>query len=315
MDKNFQNLPPIEGDQHNIFKRHKKGILLAALGILIFMLVASTLPFRSQLFSSLFPKQLSKAFSELPFIGERTVAKVGGKTITAKDLEKEFIQRWGHYAQKEPVENYSQKLTEDLIRKEIIAQEAQKLGISVSPSDIDKKVAEEMEKAGGETQYLTILAGNGWSEDDARKKLEEQILEEKVKMKVVAWRLIDGVSAYLDPLSETYPEQKQVVINSLTKASSSLSDGNDIFQAQVKAAGDQDVIKKFGLTVSRKIEKGGWDSKIFEGILKLRKGEVSQVLISNSGASFWVVKVIDGNDSSFTKFEDWLESKRGEYVR
>ena len=165
-------------------------------------------------------------------------------------------------------------------------------------------------------KYQAILKTNGWTLTDQKEKIKAEILKEKVKDKVISWRLIDTVSAYIDPLGKGYITQKKAVISALTKAASLLSQGAKSSEATAEAAKSQNVYKTFVASEARRVEKkDNWEKLILEGIFKLSKGQVSPVLISQSGASFWVVRIVDGTDSDFAKFEDWLEAKKKQYVK
>ncbi len=261
-------------------------------------------------------KTYSPLFSFLP-TKIPILAQVGNKLITSEDLKEQFRLTRGYYAQTDIAKpDINQNIFNELLEQEIIKQEAIKLGITVSNSEIDTQQNILIQQAGGQDKYTNIIKGNNWSLDDQRNKITFTILKDKLAVKVTSWRVIDGISAYLDPLEKSYPSKKEVVTTTLLKAGNSLSKQASVSAATTEAAKGQTVIKNFGKVEGKRVKKkDDLDKKILEGVFKTNKGQISPVLISESGGSFWIVRIIDSNDTSYSNYQEWLEIKMKEYVK
>lgn len=245
-----------------------------------------------------------------------TLAKVQDKEIYPKDVDQQLSLIWGRYTAKElPNPQSRQNALLDLIEEEIIRIETKNLGIAATAQEIDEEQNKRIKQAGGKDLYQAALIANQWNWEGERNKIQNGILKRKIENQVVGWRLIDGVSTYLNPLAQEYPTLKNSAVNSLEKVKTLLSQGKTASESAEEALKDYKAINKFVVHEIKKIEKADdWDKKIKEGIFLLGKGQVSNVLISASGGSFWVVRIIDSSSTAFDSYDNWLKAKKKQYA-
>ncbi|MBI2018092.1 SurA N-terminal domain-containing protein [Candidatus Daviesbacteria bacterium] len=245
----------------------------------------------------------------------QTVTKVGDKKITGRDFDQQFKATLGLYAQKEASnDKLKEKIFNSLVEKEIVKLEAAKLGISVSPEEIEKIYQERVKQTGGQEKYNDILKTNGWTIDEQKEKIQDELLKEKVEDQVVAWRLVEGASLFKDTSSSDFAVQKKKAQDSLEKVRAGMLAGKTPKDAIEEAKkGGSDKLIRYNEPV-RVIKSDNWDPEFIQAFFGLTKGSISTV-ISSAGGSFMVVKIVDANDAPYASYQDWLDSVKKDYLK
>lgn len=258
---------------------------------------------------------ISPTLSVLPQKAD-IVGQVGDKRITTKDLVKEIKLVWGVYAeQQEQDEQSQQNALKKITEREIIEQEAKKLGISVSDDEINARESELISQAGGIETYNNIIASNGWTPQEQRNKVKDIILKEKLTDKVVAWRLVEKVSGFRSPELKDYETQKANLRQSLEEVLKLMSTG-----ASAKDAYEQ-VKNTFGtdpfivLAEQEKVNRGdGWAVEFTQALFNTHKGEITQV-VETRGGSMMVAKILDENDTPYESYDQWFTEVKNAYTQ
>ncbi|MDX1920428.1 MAG: SurA N-terminal domain-containing protein [Candidatus Caenarcaniphilales bacterium] len=74
-----------------------------------------------------------------------------------------------------------ERLSQSLIEKELLSQQARKRGIKINPEELDQKINDVKAKYGGETQFREFLRTYNSSEIEFKLALEQQLLAERLK--------------------------------------------------------------------------------------------------------------------------------------
>ena len=131
----------------------------------------------------------------LPACGDdvpaNAVAKVGDGVVTKAEFDKYMDQAKGQANQSgappfpsagTPAYNqYAAQLVDYLVTQQLNAQEAEKLKISVSDEDLQKRVDELYQAYGGQKKVEEILKQQNMSLDQLKDLLKAQIISEKVR--------------------------------------------------------------------------------------------------------------------------------------
>lgn len=242
------------------------------------------------------------------------VGQVGDKRITTKDLVKEIKLVWGVYAeQQEQDEQSQQNALKKITEREIIEQEAKKLGISVSEDEINTHEQELISQAGGAENYNRIISGNGWTLQDQREKIKGEMLKKKITNKVIAWRIVEKASGFNSTLDPNFEENRKILRSTLEKIRNEMLQGKSVRQA-VSDLNDPEATKNLGTTENEEVRKSDQRAQEFrDTFFSLHKGDISEVVSEPGGASL-VARILDENDSPYASFEDWLNSMKVEYT-
>lgn len=127
-----------------------------------------------------------------------SIAIVNGKRITKSAYYNELNKAYG------------QQVLEALIQDELIKQEAEKKGITASNDEIEKRYKEIEKQAGGPEQLKNLLKQYNMTEDDLRKRIVIQILQEKLAEPSVKYTDEDLKKFFEQYKDALYPNQKDV---------------------------------------------------------------------------------------------------------
>jgi parvulin-like peptidyl-prolyl isomerase len=118
-------------------------------------------------------------------------AMVNGQPILLEDYEKE-LQRYEQAMAElglnpgDDGQNYQLLVLDALIEKELIRQAAKVAGVSITPDQVDSKVAELRQAAGEAGSYESWLTANRWSEDEFEEALAVEMLVEAMIAEITA---------------------------------------------------------------------------------------------------------------------------------
>lgn len=211
---------------------------------------------------------------------EEIVKAVNGEGITAAELDEKLRELLGSdYRTSSLAAQTRQVALEQLTREKIIQQEARKRGISVNENEIETS---------------PLKSDNPLS----RKLIYNQLLEEKIKEKVVSWKLVDYAVAF--------DENQGVFIKaSLEKLQSEAKKGKSIKEAYDSLKENSDFYGKMRIIESEKVfEAGSWDPIYSEQLFKYKKGDVTNIIEGN--ASYRIAVLKDENVTRFKNFEEWF---------
>lgn len=245
----------------------------------------------------------------------KILAKVAGKNITQADLDRQLKLQQGKYAAKEKTnEKIKANVLALMIEKEILTQEASRLGVAVSGQEIETELANRIQKVGGSQNYQEILATNGWTLEEEKEKIKTFLLRQEVAEKVVAWRKVSGLTAFRDPQDPAFENKSTQVKETLEFARNLILAGKTPDEALVEIKKNPRLDKGVALLSARRVEKSeGWTPQFKEAIFNLKTGEVSSVVVS-SGGSFGVLKVLEIGGGNYNSYEDWLAAGQKKYL-
>ncbi len=130
-------------------------------------------------------------------------ATVNGKAISRVDYERQvtlattYLKNQGVDSTtpdgKQTLETMRLELLDQMIDQEIINQAAAKEGLTVTSEDIDKQIADTVLQAGGQDKLDAWYVTSGFTKEEYRQAVREQLTGDKLFNKVVA-----GVAATAD---------------------------------------------------------------------------------------------------------------------
>lgn len=228
---------------------------------------------------------------------DRVVAKIGEEKISASELEVALNHRYGSQVLKE------------LIDHRLVAREAEKLGLTVSPEEIATELNNMKKGYRSDAEfYQSIRDELGMNEDDLKADIRNNLLMEKIATKDV--QISDAeAKAYYDEHKDDYfkPESvhlSQIIVDSADEASQvkkELQGGSD-FSTLAKER-SKDV-----LTASNGGDLGFVDMddpfvspEILERAGELKVGEVSDAIALKEG--YALIMVLEKKESVNMPFE------------
>ncbi len=97
-------------------------------------------------------------------------------------------------------EKFGENLKDQLISEALIINEAKRRGVSVSEDEINKDFGQTEQQVGGKQMLLSLLARDGTTEEEFRKRIMLQILVQKM--------FSDGVNVSEDEINKYLEENK-----------------------------------------------------------------------------------------------------------
>lgn len=123
-------------------------------------------------------------------------ALVNGKTVSLADYNRQIELALNYLKQrgvddttedgKLMIDQMKDEVLTQMIDQEILNQAAAKEGMTVTTADVDKAVAETVEEAGGQSVLDEWLKSSGFTLDEFRQTVRDQVVVEKLYEKVTA---------------------------------------------------------------------------------------------------------------------------------
>lgn len=227
------------------------------------------------------------------------VAKVNGVEISKEQLYELMVQNVGPDA------------VNSLIQEELIRQELDKAGISVTEEEIEKEIAEIKESIGGDEAFDNALTMYGMTLEDLEEQTKTQLQMEKMVEPQLSITEED-IQTYYDENLELLGEPEQV------KASHILVDSKeeaDAVLAELEAGADFAELVKTKSTDTVSAEAGGdldyfaagdMEAAFEEAAFAMEIGDISSVVETSHG--FHIIKVTGQKDA----YTPTLEEKKAE---
>jgi len=118
---------------------------------------------------------------------ERVIAQVNGEEIPVEEFDREFkelILEPGKEIKEGGLENLKLAYLDQVIERKLLVQEARRLGIKVSPKELDQAISEIKKDYPGEG-FGEQLGLKGITLEEWKVRLEEKLLAEKVKRSAI----------------------------------------------------------------------------------------------------------------------------------
>jgi peptidyl-prolyl cis-trans isomerase D len=119
------------------------------------------------------------------------VASVGSQTVTAKEFQtayRNYMSRMSGQISPEMLKafRFERQIMDSLVMRRVITEEARRVGLSVSPEEVEQKILETpvFQQGGnfiGHTQYQMILAQNNLTVDEFESSVADDVLADKLK--------------------------------------------------------------------------------------------------------------------------------------
>ena len=244
---------------------------------------------------------------------QHVIVEVNGRAITRGEFYQRILRRFG-----------SARLLAGIIKEELFIQEAERLGLQVTPPEVDAKLEEILKDmardAGGDSELARIYEREGIRLEDLRRDLEREVPGQILVGKVTkSLRQVDEAALqkyYQETYRYTRYRTRHIAYSFLPKPGQAESEKNRLkLEAYQRAARAADRIRKGAdfaalaraesedsVTASRGGELGPihqdspMDPAMKKVILGLASGEVSDPVENPSGGYhiFQVMEVIPG---------------------
>lgn len=212
------------------------------------------------------------------------VAKVNGVSINSDQLYQAMLASGG-----------AQTL-DSMISEELINQEGQKAGITVTDEDIDKEVANVKGSYGSDAEFQQALTSYGMTIDDLKKSMKSQVLLKKILTPQITIT-DDEIKKYYDENLETLKVPEQVQASHISVAT---KEEADAIVADLKSGADFAALAKSkSLDTATKdnagslgyISSGNMDEAFDTAAFALKAGETSGAVQTSTG--YDIIKVTD----------------------
>jgi peptidyl-prolyl cis-trans isomerase SurA len=260
-------------------------------------------------------------FAQTP---NRIVAVVNNEIITLHELEKAFNQINLAIIEKENHQEIQKQLLFQLIDHKLIDLQIKRLGIQISPEEVDKTVSRIKEDQGltGAGEFARALQKEGLSEANFRNKVRDQILRFRLISREIGSKIIipeERIKQYFEKNKSKYQKPQgihlaHIVLKVDEKASAEerlnpKKKMEEIRERLRKGEDFAELARKFSQDPSA---PSGGDLGVFaledidpslrDVISALKPGEFSQILQSSMG--WQIVKVIEGIGAREIVFAD-----------
>ena len=235
-------------------------------------------------------------------IGGELVASVNGEKITKDD----FFQEMYNY--------YGDDVLDDLIKRTLILQEAERKGLSVSEEEIDEEIAEIINQFGSEEEFYEVLKEYGDNIDDLRERISIDKLLQKVVMEEID---IDDeeLESFFRDNSQWFdePEEirlKHILVDTDEEAAEVRSrlDAGDSFEELVAEFSKDDFTREEGGDLGYAMRGDlaqQFDESFEEVAFSLREGEYSIPIESYRGLH--ILKVTEYQEGKTADFQEVRE--------
>jgi foldase protein PrsA len=245
---------------------------------------------------------------------------VNGSGIPRTELEIEVQRRVASVRRQTPEELEGKKgkafraevrrqAATDLVRAELMREQARKLSVKVPPGEIDDML-NEAKRSVGVDRFEKDLREQGLTEDRYR-----EILEERALVEALGRKLSEGVSVTTDEAESFYLTSKELFGQPrMVHAAHILLDSAgqaEVVAAEAKRGADFSTLaKSFSKDAETRsaggdlgwFERGTREPAVEDKAFSLRPGEVSGVVTATDG--YHIVKVIDHREASTPPFTE-----------
>jgi parvulin-like peptidyl-prolyl isomerase len=274
---------------------------------------------------------------------DKIVAVVNDEPITQSELDIYLAPIYHQYKSvyfgedfQEKMNDARLKLLNQLIEDKLVLQEAKKLGVTVSDSEIDEKLNELKSHFKSDEEFQNLLSQQGLTLKQMRKRFEDQIAIRKLHQYEIRSKVVispKDVEAFFDAHKDEFklPERVKLSTIMLRKKQQNLVEG------EKTASSSRDPQMKLAQEILQKLKKGesfeklakqyseeshaaqGGDvgmvgrgdliPEIEEAIFKLEKGGLSEVVESSVG--FHIFRVEDKQPPKDRTLEEVREEIQG----
>lgn len=270
---------------------------------------------------------------------DRIVAVVNQEIITLSEVEKmvaHLKQESGggdRLERRQRASELSRRALEQLIEEKLLDQEAKRIGIKVTPKEIDQAI-EEIKRRNSATQedLEKALVRDGWTMEGFKKEIEKRLL----RTKLVHWMVkvepnvpdkelrefyLKNLDRYRQEASyrpahilfkvprEATPEEIRDVRARCEKVLGKIKAGEDFGEMAILYSEDLSSKDRGELGI---FKKGELLPVLEREVLRLKVGEVSGVVRTEFG--FHILKLLDRKEADPLPFEEIKERVRQDYV-
>jgi len=143
---------------------------------------------------------------------QTNVASVNGSMITAEEVEREFtllekrMAQQGRSLSGAEVEDVRDKVLENLINLELLAQESQKQNIQIEAPAVEQQFNAFRSRFQDDAEFEKVLSEMGFTEDEIRAKIRETLAVRKL----ISLKVEEGLSVSDEELRSFYQENRSV---------------------------------------------------------------------------------------------------------
>lgn len=266
------------------------------------------------------------------------VAMVNGRPITTERLEREITRIALSYAEKgteigsDIINQMKGEVLEELIDKEVLFQEAQRLGLVVSESEVQEQIMAMRTAFDSDAEFEAALARQMYTEKILFQELQEaftveRLLDERVRQKVVitpedarnyyeknpsmfVTPLVVRASHILIGVEEgASPDTRSAAREKLASILEQIKNGADFEQMAIEHSTDPSAERGGDLGY---FERGQMVREFEEIAFNMQPGKVSGIVETRFG--FHIIKVTDRREPEKLTYED-VESDLIEFMR
>jgi parvulin-like peptidyl-prolyl isomerase len=240
-------------------------------------------------------------------VDDAIIAVVNDEVITLKDLRdyihKTYVSLVADGLKEEDLKAVMMDLEQNgidkLIEDKLMISRANQIGIDVRSKLVDDRMAELQAKYGSEQALVDALIKNGATITDLRNKILEQLkikfaIDHEVKSKIVVNP--QEVTQYFEQNKRDFQKEERVNLESIYIAfigdkESALRRAQEALEFINKGEDFMEVSRKYSDTPSiGVVEKGQLLPEVEENVFKLREGEISSLIETDSGIYLFKLK-------------------------
>jgi foldase protein PrsA len=197
----------------------------------------------------------------------------------------------------------------DLIRAELMRQQAQKLGVKLPPDEVNRRLESERQRLNS-GQFEKELKTQGLTLEQYKKTVEEKALVDELGKKIS-----EGVNVSADEVESYYLTHKDLFSQTLMVHARHILLENesqaDVVGAEARRGADfaalANAYSKDKATAGNGgdlgwIESGTMDPALEEALFSLQPGQVSDVITASDG--FHIVEVLERREASAPPFSE-----------
>ncbi len=143
---------------------------------------------------------------------QTSIASVNGSMITAEEVEREFtllekrMAQQGRQLSGAEVEDVRDKVLENLINLELLAQESQKQNIQIEAPAVEQQFNAFRSRFQNDAEFEKVLSEMAFTEDEIRAKIRETLAVRKL----ISLKVEEGLSVSDEELRSFYQENRSV---------------------------------------------------------------------------------------------------------